>query len=219
MDKRSIVDYLIVAFCGSVSVYININFTLKGFEAIAYPAIAASLTYISFNLILKYLYSSLFFRKIFDDRVKYEGEWIETMIINKVKFHSIFSINYNYKNDNFISSGISLREDGKLNATWYANSVELYLDRREIRYTYDSNMIGGAKIYGFAQLQFFEGGDRKINDGSGFLVDINGQELNRVDFEFSKVDNKLIKELIGQKYISNRKQREQFITEYHKRSG
>jgi hypothetical protein len=218
MYVKNFVEYIIVAICGSISIFVHDNFGFSGFEVVLYPAIAASFTYIILTFSVDHINSTNYVRKYYDKRAKYEGTWIERIENRKIILNSIFSIRYDRSSDNYAVYGVALDQRGELYSTWNSKYVEIDITKNEIRYSFEAEKVADSGIIGYSVLSFFSKVRKEMDYGKGYFVDM-GNELQRCDFKFSKIDENLIMELIGEKYIRSHEQLKDFIIEYHKKFG
>lgn len=194
MDKvKKVLDYFIVALCGSVSAFVIKNFGLVGIRAIAYPALAASITYFILTAVVYSSKRSLFVRSYIDDRTRYEGNWIQQYDKNHKTYYGLITIKYSYDKDNYSLTGLAVDEMGETHATWNSNILEFYSHLNEMHCSYRAR-VHGHEFTGFSSYTFNLDG-KKYNDGIGYFIDM--EPVQCFNFISLRVNDHYLKELSG----------------------
>ncbi|WP_319574951.1 hypothetical protein [uncultured Desulfobacter sp.] len=220
MSFKRIINYLIVAICGSFSIYVkNIIENLAAHtqcELLFYPPLAALALYILLNVLFLLPYCFRFSRCLFKDEAKIEGDWIEEVNKANVKYYTFFSVKYNLKKDDYSISGIALTKEGEIHAYWDSVSLSFNPNQHELKYLHISKMPGKNDVLGLTRLTFLYPTKGLPNDGRGYFIDVDAERPIRADFSFKRVDKKMINKLLGiDKKKINSDDRVRFIKAYH----
>lgn len=182
---KEISDYLIVALCGSVSAFIIKHYAFGGIKAIAYPALAASLTYLCLTTTVSFFKTDPYVRSLMDDRAKYEGNWIQQYNKDDNTYYGLIRIKYLYDNDKYSLHGSAVDEMGATHATWNSYILECYPHLNEMHCLYKAS-VHGHEFTGFSSYTFSLDGKR-YNDGIGYFIDM--EPLKCYNFISLKFDN------------------------------
>lgn len=216
MNFDTILNYIIVAFCSSFSIYLKTEFSLTGLNALYIPPAGAIALYISLHALLKLPLLIKPWRLLVRPEAKIEGDWIEHVTKNGIQYYSLFNMSYIWKKNQYVVSGVALTENGAIHAHWNSTNIEYNESLLELKYYQVSVQQGKTDIPGFTRLSFLRANKGQLQEGEGYFIDMDDNAL-RCDFSFIRVKRELIQQVLNAKIKRlDRTQREQFIKAYHR---
>lgn len=164
--------------------------------------LAAALSIITFQT-LKYLLNRFpkrfaFTRRWVDSKAKFEGFFLETKNTQGGETYSIFTISYDYPQNEYVISGIGIENNGIV-FQWKSTSVFIDVKNNKVSYSTEGRATKSGNAQNFEGITFlnFDHTSKNLNYGLGHFID---SLPAFADFAFER-----IKKEDCQKYIAKNK--------------
>lgn len=220
MKNARVLNWFLVAFCGSVA--IGIKTLLKDDAAMFYllllPPLGSTVAYV-----ILFYFGGLFLhfepiRHRFKDEAIIEGHWLEDVKLNNKQYYTFFTIYFDCRDNNYKISGDTYADSGDTHAIWTGNELVFEKDTFVLNFFYDAKVLKNGSIRGHARLKFNYDGSQLPQWGIGYFVDM-GQPASSTSYKFLRITPGFIQSILGDtiKEISD-DNRADFVKKYHAKS-
>jgi hypothetical protein len=191
-------------------------------EAVAAGAfVAACIGVIVETVISEAKKHSLFFRKIFDKRARFEGDWFIVTAQGSRMPYGAISIDYNPESDNYTYIGAAYDCTGTLASEWSADAVQFDIPANKIRFFCQTCIKGdaGAQHEAYGWLSFKKTHLRRrlrYARGDGFYAVLGRPEL-KGEFKVDRLSRQYVKTVLGRNHIGTSEDMARVISAYHQK--
>ena len=224
-----ILTLILVAISSSIAIHTNEYLEKKNINRLVAIISAASCAVV-FYWGANFLFIDLpmkwkFTRGIIDDRARYEGYYLESVIYSSVKgtedslittldtLYSIGHLHYNKDAQSYLYDGYGCDENGNAHASWQSKNTYINIFDNKIYYTFEAALYNTFEQIAGHGILIFDSFGEGVNFGLGYFIDVN-KESSRRNHRLYKISKQNL-QCAELSELENRIDVEKYIKHHH----